>query len=278
MDVAYATLTDVERFPFRRTVIRAKPATINRELAVLKRAFRLGVRAGRVVSRPDITLLAEHNRRKGFFDRAEHDSLVAHMPTDVADVAEFLFWTGWRRGEVVSLQWSNVDTGAKVIRIEDSKAGEPRTLPYGNLPALVELIQRRRRITDAVQQDGGKIVPWLFHRNGAPVRHFRRSWISACVAAGLGHEVRDAKGKLVSKVALRTPHDYRRSAARNLSRAGVPEQVIMALCGWKTRSVFDRYRIVVERDLADGLAKLAASESKTTSKVTRMRAKRATNR
>lgn len=64
------------------------------------------------------------------------------------------------------------------------------------------------------------------------------------------------RGKIIRKVAHRIPHDYRRSAARNLSRAGVPEGVIMALCGWKTRSVFDRYRIVSESDLAEGLAKL----------------------
>jgi hypothetical protein len=78
------------------------------------------------------------------------------------------------------------------------------------------------------------------------MRHFRRSWLRACRAAGV-------PGRLL--------HDYRRSAARNLSRAGVPERVIMQLCGWKTRSVFDRYRIVAEQDLAEGLAKLSGANT-----------------
>lgn len=82
----------------------------------------------------------------------------------------------------------------------------------------------------------------VFHRNGEPILHFRRSWTTACIAAGLGQVIRWAdvlddagqlvkRGRLVRKVAHRLPHDYRRSAARNLSRAGVPEGVIMKLCG-----------------------------------------------
>jgi hypothetical protein len=98
--------------------------------------------------------------------------------------------------------------------------------------------------------------------------------LKALIEAGLGQEVREPdvldgagqvvkRGRLVRKVAFRLPHDYRRSAARNLSRAGVPEGVIIKLCGWKTRTVFDRYRIVAERDLAEGLARLAESSGAT---------------
>jgi hypothetical protein len=51
---------------------------------------------------------------------------------------------------------------------------------------------------------------------------------------------------------------FQRLSAREMSRAGVPERVIMEACGWRTRSVFDRYRIVSESDIYEGLAKRAA--------------------
>jgi len=112
------------------------------------------------------------------------------------------------------------------------------------------------------------VVTHVFHRNGKPIGSFRKSWISACIKAGLGREIREPdrvdkkgrvikKGRLIKKEAFRIPHDFRRTAARNLSRAGVPEQVIMRICGWKTRSVFDRYRIVPEADIREGLGRLA---------------------
>ncbi len=217
---------------------------------------------------PAFPTLSAGKARAGFFEREEHEPLRAALPPDEGDLVEFLYWTGWRSGEAKALEWRNVDLKAGIIRIEETKSGEPRTLPYHALPALADLIEHRREVTDEVQRERGIVVPRIFHRDGGkPIRDFKKAWISACIEAGLGHvereeDIRNAEGKVVKrgkiirKVAHRIPHDYRRSAARNLSRAGVPEGVIMAVCGWKTRSVFDRYRIVSEGELAEGLAKL----------------------
>lgn len=204
----------------------AAPATVKNELAALKRAFNLARKTGTLVPNegpaafPTIT---PSNARSGFFEGAEHDAVRAALPPDEGDVAEFLFWSGWRKSEALGIRWRDVDTTAKVIRIESTKTGEPRTLPYGALPQLVELIEHRRRITERVSKKRGMVVSAIFHRNGDPIRYFRRSWISACIAAGLGREERDEKGRVVERVAYRIPHDYRRSAARNHARAYLSE-------------------------------------------------------
>jgi len=123
---------------------------------------------------------------------------------------------------------------------------EPRTLPFKALPALASLLEAQRARADAIQAARGRIVAHVFTRSsGEPVKDLRKAWTQACTEAGVPR-------KLV--------HDFRRTAARNMSRAGVPERVIMDFCGWKTRSVFDRYRITNEADLAEGLAKLASYE------------------
>jgi len=274
-----------------RTDEGAAAATVRNEIAALKRGFNLARETGTLLPNelpaawPAITATGV---RSGFFERDQHEAVRAALPPDEGDVAEYLHWTGWRKSEALGLRWSNVDEKARVIRIENTKSRgsrEPRTLPYGALPALVELIEHRRRVTVAVQAKREMVVSHVFHRNGEPITTFYRSWAAACVKAGLGREerrpdVRNKKGKvrkgrLLKRVIERIPHDYRRTAARNLSRAGVPERVIMQLCGWKTRSVFDRYRIVAERDLAEGLARLAVSASVAKpSKVTRLKARK----
>jgi integrase len=82
----------------------------------------------------------------------------------------------------------------------------------------------------------------VFHRDGQRigVGALRSAWKRACKRSGL-------EGRLV--------HDLRRTAARDLRRAGVSEGEIMKLCGWRTRSMFDRYNIIDEQDLARAVAR-----------------------
>ena len=102
-----------------------------------------------------------------------------------------------------------------------------------------------RATTDALGKKIGAIIPWVFHRTkrGHPLKGFTKSWRAACVAAG---------------VPGRIPHDFRRTAVRNLERAGVPRSTAMAMVGHRTEAIYRRYAIVDEVMLHEGGAKLAA--------------------
>jgi integrase len=221
---------------------QAANATINRELAALKRMFRLGERAGKIVRRPFIDLLQEHNARTGFFEREEFDAVLAHLPDDLQAVFTVAYLTGWRvKSELLTRQWAHVDFQSGWLRLEpgETKNAEGRQFPL--TPALRAVLERQRARTLGVEKATRTIIPWLFHRSGRPIKSFRRAWVTACTAAGLSGRI---------------PHDFRRTAVRNLERAGVPRSTAMKMVGHKTESIYRRYAIVDEAMLKEGAAKL----------------------
>lgn len=227
-----------------RQAVGAAPATINRELSALKRMFRLGERAGKVVQRPHIPMLQERNVRKGFFEADHFRAVLARLPEDLQPVFEIAHATGWRvKSEILTRRWFHVDFKAGWLRLEpgETKNGDGRMFPL--TPDLRAVLERQRARTEALQRATAQIIPWVFHRDGKPIKSFRRAWLAACKHAG---------------VPGRIPHDFRRTAVRNLERAGVPRSVAMKLVGHRTESVYRRYAITTEADLREGAAKLAA--------------------
>jgi integrase len=240
------TTADVRGYVTQRQADGAANGTINRELSALKRMFTLACQAGKLLAAPHIPMLQEDNVRRGFFEREQFESVRRRLPNDVQRVVTFAYLTGWRiNSEVLTLQWHQVDLRAGIVRLDPgtTKNREGRSFPFSMLPELRDLLEAQRAVTTIIERNTGVIVPWVFHRNGHPIKFYRRSWIAACRDAG-------CPGRI--------PHDFRRTAVRNLVRAGVPERVAMMLTGHKTRSVFERYNVVSEADLGAGVAKLAA--------------------
>lgn len=224
----------------------ASNATINRELALLKHSFYLGWKSTprKVVSVPYIPMLEEHNVRRGFFEHDQFLAMRAALPGYLRPVLTFAYYTGCRRGEILGLEWSQVDLSERVVRLEPgtTKNDEARILPLTT--ELYEMLAMQKSIRDTKFPD----CHWLFfNESGDKIGRFRRSWRTACEAAGLASDAGEPE---------RLFHDLRRSGVRNLIRAGVPESVAMRISGHKTRSVFERYNIVSERDLHEAARKL----------------------
>lgn len=242
MRVTEITTARIKQYIHKRMGEGVSNATINRELSALKRMFNLAARCTppRVAQVPHISMLKEDNVRKGFFEHEDFLALREALPDYLKPVVTFAYSTGWRRSEILGLQWSHVDLEEGVVRLEpgDTKNSEGRTLYLE--PELLELmrnLKRKQRLD----------CPSVFHLNGRRIGDFRDSWSRACQEA-------------------RTPgmlfHDFRRTAIRNMIRAGIPERVAMTISGHKTRAVFDRYNIVSQDDLKEAASKRQAFNEK----------------
>src|SRR5258705_8047108 len=158
--------------------------------------------------------------------------------------------TGRRLGEILNLKWQNVDLKAGEVRLDPgtTKNGDGRVFPM--TPELRTLLERRRKAEPTIRGYRAKVVSIkksdhvFTTKKGDRIGSFRKRWNKACAAA-------DVPDRLF--------HDLRRTAVRNLVRAGVSRSVAMRLTGHKTESVFERYNITSLDDLRDAVNKLEAA-------------------
>jgi integrase len=240
--VAITTPT-IKAYIAQRQAEGAANATINRELAAVKRMFTLALHDGVLYQRPYIPHLAENNVRTGFLGEIEYLSLREALPAPIDDLLTFMYVTGWRKSEASGLTWDRVDLAGGKVWLDPGTTKNREGRVFVLTEGLRSMLRTRWEMTRAlvVQRTPNatpaavvQAIPWVFHRDGAPVKDFRGAWKTACETA---------------KLEGRIPHDLRRTAIRNMVRAGVSDLVAMRLSGHKTRSVFDRYNIVSGGDL-----------------------------
>jgi integrase len=200
--------------------------------------FRLGVTLEMIDSVPAVTMLEEDNTRTGFFEEGQFQDVLTKLPDYLRPLAETGYVTGWRTGELLSRRWEHVDLDAGWIRLEPGETKNRKGRQFPLLERLRRVLEDQWDRKQAIERERRQIISTVFFDDkGDPIKLWRlyRDWKKACREAGHPERI---------------PHDFRRTAARNLIRAGVPRSVAKTLTGHKTDSVFDRYDIVDEVRLA----------------------------
>jgi len=224
----------IQKYIENRISGKKSNATVNRELSALKRILNLGSKQTppKVDRVPYIPMLKENNVRKGFFEHSDFIALRDALPSYLKGFVTFAYKSGWRVSEIENLRWNQVSLENSIVRLEsgETKNSEARTVYLDKELQEVFILQKER------QKELVKIASYVFlNEEGTDkIKDFRKSWANACTKA---------------KIGKRLFHDFRRTAVRNMIRAGIPERVAMMISGHKTRSVFERYNIVSETDL-----------------------------
>jgi len=221
------------------------PASINRELSILRRAFQIGYeRQPQLVEKiPPIKKLSESAARKGFVTPVQYRTLMEELPPHLRGITCVAYHVANRKGELLKLEWSDVelDGNPPVLTLwpGETKNNDGRTLPI----LSGEMLDTLRSLKAERDEKWPKASHVFLNAKGRPLAYhmMRKDWDAACIRARL-------PGLLF--------HDLRRSAVRNLRRAGVSETVAREISGHKTAAVFERYNITDFEDLRDAAARL----------------------
>jgi integrase len=223
----------MDEYRRKRNAMEVSDSTVNRELSVLRSALYKGKRRSppKVNVIPYFPLVKETNIRKGFLTDEQYHTLRDALPGELKALFVTGFVTGMRLGEILAIKWDQVDfeSGFIALHTGETKNGQGRAVPIvnGDMRRLLSVAKHER---DAGWQD----CPAVFSRRGEAIKDFRATWRKACIAAG---------------VPELNFHDLRRTAVRNMRRAGVPQVVRMKISGHKTDSMERRYNIVDDQDL-----------------------------
>jgi len=242
---------DLNRYITARQKEKAKDASINRELALLRRAYKLGMKARprKVSLMPPIEMLTEDNIRTGFVEYPQYVKLAAAC-TKIGLWMRAMFETthcyGFRRSEMLNLRVKQIDLLDRVIRLEPLTTKSKK----GRIAVMTESVYQ------LLQQCilGKSAEDYVFTRDdNTPVRDFRDAWWTVRKEAGLPTLLW---------------HDLRRTGVRNLIRSGVSEKVAMEISGHLTTEVFRRYDISALTDLQEATRKLEAYQKTQSNKYT----------
>ena len=170
--------------------------TVHLELAIAHAAYKLARKRGLVANVPEFPTIDKLHVRQGFVDPAEWARVRSGLSADFGDAAEFAYVCCPRQMELLSLTWPEVERDAGVINLRKTKTGRPRVIPYGVLPELVEIIERRAAVAERLKHDGGDLaLGFLFQlRRASAVPPGRRcSSVPSAKAASAGCVNRCAK-------------------------------------------------------------------------------------
>jgi|SRR5581483_5691351 len=281
----------IRRYTYHRQQAKPRPAnaTINRELAYVRRALNLGAMEDPpLVTRiPHFEMLPESDPREGILSHDQYKAVRDSLPPYARIALVIGYHTGARKGEIASIRIDAIDlkAGRILIRRATTKNGHPRYLPiYGDMAAELEMAiagLRHKALTAGSHghtsshvrkaSEPGKTVisrKRAGHKTGTPHAEAAESGVTGddpqskeCLACPYllqheGRRVRDFRKSWATACELagipdQLFHDLRRTAVTNMIEAGFSEKEAMEISGHKTRAVFDRYHIVSERRLKD---------------------------
>lgn len=230
------TSSKVEGYIRHRKAEGKMNGTINREVAALRKAFNLAKQNGKISVVAHFSHLKESEPRKGFIEVDDYYKILEVLPPYLHLPFSLGFTVGMRLEEPLSLTWDQVDFSTQEIRVlpSQTKNKSGKTVPF--------LGDMEEKLVKAFSERNPN-CPFVCQHNGKQIKDWRGAWITAIKKTGYEWLLR---------------HDLKRSAIRNMVRAGIPEIVAMAIVGTKTRSIFDRYNIVSTKDFEEAKHKMKA--------------------